>query len=291
VINRYYMTRPTFQTEWVEKGGILIVLAFFLGGLAGGLYLVSLLLGFYAGMVASFVIGAITSLFYLMHLGKPLRFWMVLLRPQTSWMSRGTIAVMAFLVFVALQLAPTIQVLAWLPWDMNSILLRVLAAASAIVLIAYKGFALAVMNAIPFWNSALTPMVFIVYSVLGGAAMALGMMLSLGGSQASLSSLVSIVNWFLIIAALVLVMYIWVSYSVSPVVRHSVMELLKGHMAIFFVGGAVIVGLAIPLAIAGLGLVSQVPAGLMIVSVVCQILGVFFVTYSILKAGAYAPTI
>ena len=33
MIERSYMVKPTFQREWVDGGGLFIVLAFFLGGL------------------------------------------------------------------------------------------------------------------------------------------------------------------------------------------------------------------------------------------------------------------
>ncbi len=75
---RDYMVKPTFQSDWVDKGGVLIVIAFFLGGIAGGLYLVSLMLNFWAGIVTSFILGAASGLGYLLHLSKPLRFWMVI---------------------------------------------------------------------------------------------------------------------------------------------------------------------------------------------------------------------
>ena len=58
MIERSYMVQPTFQREWVEGRGLLIALAFFLGGLGGGLYLVSLYFDFYAGIVAAFFVVA-----------------------------------------------------------------------------------------------------------------------------------------------------------------------------------------------------------------------------------------
>jgi formate-dependent nitrite reductase membrane component NrfD len=244
---RDYMIKPTFQTEWVEKGGLLIVIAFFLGGVAGGLYLVSLYLNFYAGMVTSLFLGAFSGLGYLLHLSKPLRFWMVLMRPGTSWMSRGTIALMAFLVFVALQLAPGLPFLSWLPWNASSIILRVLAAVSAVVLIAYKGFALGILNAIPFWNTAMMPVVFIVYAVLGASALSVGMLLLGGGHGILLAQAQTIVAITLVIAAMVVLLYVWISYNSGPSVKYSAVQLLKGHAAPFFVGGVLIAGLALPL--------------------------------------------
>jgi sulfite dehydrogenase (quinone) subunit SoeC len=69
-------TQFTFQTEWVEGRGFLLVLAFFLGGLGAGLYLLSMYLNFFAGMVTGFLIVAVgKGGAHFMFLGKPWRFW------------------------------------------------------------------------------------------------------------------------------------------------------------------------------------------------------------------------
>ena len=49
--------------------------------------------------------------FHLAYLGKPFRFWRMLLKPQTSWMARGFIFMLLFIVFGAVQLAYAL----WLP--------------------------------------------------------------------------------------------------------------------------------------------------------------------------------
>ena len=291
MIERGYMVRPTFQREWVEGRGLLIVLGFFLGGLGGGLYLVSLYFDFYAGIVTAFFILAVCSICFLLHLGKPWKFWLAFLRPQTSWISRGMMAIIGFLFFVFLQLAPTVPWLSWLPWTIHNGLIQALAIASAVVLIAYIGFVLGVINAIPFWNTALMPVLFTVYSLLGGAGLTLGLLLGTGSTAIELNMVKAIVNWLLVIAVVVLGIYLWISYHVNPVVKHSVIQLIKGRASLYFIGGVVILGMVIPLAVAVLGFLYQIPDALILFGVACELVGAFFLRYSILKVGVYAPTI
>jgi len=291
MIERSYMVQPTLQSEWVERRGILIVIAFFLGGLGGGLYLMSLFFDFYAGIVAAFFIVVVCSICFLFHLGRPWKFWLAFLRPHSSWISRGMIAIIGFLLFTALQLAPSVSWLAWLPWTVNNSLLQALAIISAIVLVAYIGFALGVISAIPFWNSALMPVLFAVYSLLGGAGLTLGLLLSTGSTTVELGMVKAVTNWLLVIAVVVLGVYLWVSTHINPVVRYSVTQLIRGRISPYFMGGAVLLGLAFPLTVAGLGLMYRIPDALVLVAVACELAGAFFLRYSILKAGAYAPTI
>ncbi len=49
------------------------------------------------------------------------------------------------------------------------------ASLGAVALIAYPGFMLATVRGITFWNSALIPLLFVVYALLGGAGLAMGM--------------------------------------------------------------------------------------------------------------------
>ena len=137
------MTEFTFQTEWVEKRGFFLVLAFFLGGLGSGLYLISLYIDFYAGLVTGFLIVLVgKSAAHIIYLGRPWRFWRGFLQPGTSWISRGLFTVALFLVFAALQLAPTLPLFNWLPWTADNLVIQILVVIAALALMAYTGFAL-----------------------------------------------------------------------------------------------------------------------------------------------------
>lgn len=286
-----YMAEFSFQREWVERRGFFLVLAFFLGGLGSGLYLVSLYFDFYAGLVTGFLIVAVgKSGAHLIYLGKPWRFWRGFLRPQTSWISRGLLAIALFLVFAALQLAPTVPQLSWLPWTADNLAIQTLAIIGAVAVMAYTGFALGVVNAIPAWNTALMPILFMAYSLLGGSGLALSIV-SASQSPIDSTALEMIATWLLIFAAMLMGIYLWVTYYTTTAGKRSVVELIKGKASIYFVVGVAVLGIVIPLCIAGYALINEVPRGVLLVGAICELVGGFSMRYSILKAGIYAPLI
>ncbi len=284
-----YMTKFTFQTEWVEKRGFFLVLAFFLGGLGSGLYLVSLYLDFYAGLVTGFLIVVVgKGATHMIYLGKPWRFWRGFLRPHTSWISRGLLAISLFAIAAALQLAPTLPQLYWLPWTADNLAIQIFAVIGAIALMAYTGFTLSAVKAIRSWNTSMMPVLFIVYSILGGTGLALGMLSGLN-STIDLASVETMVIWMLIIGAVLLGIYLWATYDTGPAGNRSVLELIRGRAAPYFLVGVVALGLVIPLCVAIFALVSEVPPVVVAVASACELVGGFSMRYSILKAGVYTP--
>ncbi|MDP2718592.1 MAG: NrfD/PsrC family molybdoenzyme membrane anchor subunit [Dehalococcoidia bacterium] len=291
MIDPTFMADFTFQREWVEKKGFLLVLAFFLGGLGGGLYLVSLYLDFYLpGMITGFLIVALgKSSTHLAYLGKPWRFWRGFLKPQNSWISRGLIAITLFVIFAFLQLLPAVA--PGLPWNSNNSLITVFVLIGGISLIAYTGFALGVVNAIPIWNTALMPALFIVYSLLGGAGLAAGILAASGGPASLLATTETLLRVLLVTAAILLVFYLWIGYYSTPGGKKSVLELLKGKVAPFFMFGVLLFGIIIPLVTAFYAYFFHVSPVWITTGVACELVGGFFVRYSILKAGIYAPLV
>ena len=124
-----WMLRSTYQQEWITQRGILLWLAMYAGGLGGGLYLVSLYFNSFIGMLVSLLIVAgLKGGFHFAYLGKPLRFWRIMFRPRTSWLTRGFIFVVLFVGFAAIQL----MLAHWLPGTVWEILFKVLAGLMAV---------------------------------------------------------------------------------------------------------------------------------------------------------------
>src|SRR5512139_1553640 len=97
MVTHEWMLKGNRQTEWIEKRGILLWLAFYTGGLGGGLYLVSLFFNNIWGMLLGWIIVAVLKgTFHILFLGKPTRFWRMVIHPQTSWLSRGLLFVLSF---------------------------------------------------------------------------------------------------------------------------------------------------------------------------------------------------
>jgi DMSO reductase anchor subunit len=100
-----FMVKYTSNTRWAEGSGALIAVAFFLGGISGGLYLMSLYFNSLLGMFIGWLLVLLVGIVDMAPLHKPLRFWRMLLRPNTSWIARGFIFIVFFIGCAALQLA------------------------------------------------------------------------------------------------------------------------------------------------------------------------------------------
>lgn len=282
-----WMIRYTRQTEWIDRRGLVLWIAFYAGGLGGGLYLVSLYFNSLWGMFLSWLIIAIVKGgAHLIYLGKPLRFWRIIFRPQTSWLARGLIFVLLFVVFAAIQLVFSY----WLPGTAGEIVFKVLAGITALAVTVYTGFILNTVKAVPFWNSALLPVLFVLCGVLGGFG--LSVVIALNGGHVEIVAAETGSRWLLIINALLIVIYLWAAANRETTGKQSVMEQIRGSVAPIFWIGIVILGIIIPLAIAFSSyFISEISAALLVTGVACEVAGGLALRYCVLKAGAYSPLI
>ena len=157
-----WMLQYTRQTEWIDRRGLILWIAFYTGGLGGGLYLVSLFFNSIWGMFIGWIIVAvIKGGAHLLYLGKPLRFWRAI-PPftrawRTSWITRGLFFTTLFIGFAFVQI-----VLAhFFPGTGWGIALKVITGTIALPVLVYSGFAMSYCRSVPLWNSALLPLVFI----------------------------------------------------------------------------------------------------------------------------------
>jgi len=282
-----WMVKYTPQTEWIERRGILMWLAEVFGGLGAGLYLVALYFNSLGGMLIGWLfIIVFKGGFHLAYLGKPLRFWRILLRPQTSWLARGFIFMGLFIVFGAIQLIFSY----WLPGTAGEVVFKVLAATTAFLVAVYTGFVMNYVNGIHLWNSALLPLLFVLTGVLDGFALV--MAVALFGGNIDVIAAEAASRILLITTAFLIAIYLWSATYMGPAGRQSVMELIRGSLAPVLWIGVVLCGIIVPVSIS----VSTYFAGeasypLLITAILSEMIGAFTLKYSILKAGMYAPLI
>jgi formate-dependent nitrite reductase membrane component NrfD len=282
-----WMINYTRQTEWIDRRGIFLWIAFYAGGLGGGLYLVSLYFNSLWGMFVSWlIIAVIKGGAHLIYLGKPLRFWRIVSRPNSSWLARGIIFVLAFVFLAAVQLALSF----WLPGTATEIVFKVLAGISALAVTVYTGFVLNTVKAVPFWNSTLLPLLFVLCGVLGGFG--LSVIIGLNGGNVNISVAEAGSRWLLIVNALLIVVYLWAAANRETTGKKSVMEQMRGNLAPVFWVGIVVLGIVIPLAIAFSSyFVGETSSALLVTGVACEVVGGLALRYCVLKAGAYKPLV
>jgi formate-dependent nitrite reductase membrane component NrfD len=282
-----WMINYTRQTEWIDRRGIFLWIAFYAGGLGGGLYLVSLFFNSLWGMFISWlIIAVIKGGTHLVYLGKPLRFWRIITRPQTSWLARGFIFVMLFVGFGAVQLILS----HWLPNTVAEIVFKVLAGTMAFAVAIYTGIILKNVKGVPFWNSLLLPLLFIVCGILGGFGLAV--VIALNGGDINLAAAETGSRWLLTANALLIAVYLWRAATRESIGKQSVLEQIRGHNAPVFWIGIVLLGIVIPLAIALSSYIAgEISSALLISGVVCEVIGGLALRYCVLKAGAYKPLV
>jgi DMSO reductase anchor subunit len=102
----------------------------------------------------------------LLHLGQPRRFLKAFSQWRTSWLSReavlATATLAAFTLFAAL----------WVLAGIHSRLLGVPAAALALATVIATAMIYAQMRSVPRWRSPLTPALFLLFALAGGALLA-----------------------------------------------------------------------------------------------------------------------
>jgi formate-dependent nitrite reductase membrane component NrfD len=280
-----FMVKYQQQKDWIDGRGNFIAFAFFLGGISGGLYLVSAYFDNLLGMFIAWLLAGCMGLSYMIHLTHPMRFWRMFFKPKTSWIARGFIFIMLFIGFTTLQLILS----QWVPSATTAITtLKVLAGIFAFAQSIYTGFAVSYVNAIKVWNSAIVPILFVTCGLSGGLAILLAVMMGQDSSQ--IATLENVIRVVLIAFAIIVGVYLWNATYSSTAARDAVVRLIGGALAPLFWIGVFLFGIAVPVVISVTTyFTGNAVEGLMIFAVVSEIIGGLALRFAILKAGVYAP--
>ncbi len=281
------MVKFTSQTEWIQRRGILLWLAFFLIELGAGLYLMSIILesnwGMLIGWLVALVLGGGCHLIFL---GKPLRFYRAVLRPQTSWISRGFIFISIFAVIGAAHLA----MIRWAP-DANLLPFEVIMGIVSFLVVVYGGLAMSYVRALPLWNTAIIPVLYTAASLWGGAGIVLGIMLVKD------EGIVDVEVWIrmlLIGFFVIILLYLWSTRYTSAAASESVRRLIRGDLTVPFYLGVVLIGMVLPAIVVGYSFsagVESTPTALFVAAIACEFIGDLTMRYCILKGGLYSSLI
>ena len=288
-----WMTDYTPQEEWIDRQGLLLWLAFFFTEIGAGLYVVSLFFKFWTGCLLGWLISAILGGgLHMLYLGRPKRAWRAILRPLKSELSRGLIIMILFLAVGAVHIAPSVPYLSGLPWQSDLLFFKVLLTVLGLFVMAHGFMTMNVVSAIPFWNSAVLPVLSLASGIWMGSQ--LGVFFSIAFSEGELLLPVELfARWSLFSYALLILFFLWNASHSSSASRNSLRVIVKGDLAWLFYLGLVLVGLIIPIAItlALLGAESGANQGLLMLRVVCAVLGDVALRYLVTKSGRYSPLI
>ncbi len=306
MVTHEWMVKPMAQTEWIEGKGLLVWIAEVFSALGSGLYLVSLFFSETAAKTAWWgaLFGWIMIVLFKLplhfaYLGKPLRFWKTF-PPfskawKTSWFARGIVFTVIFVVFGAIQLV----LLYLLAYDVVSggaydavyvvnWVFMILAGIFVVLTGIYCGFAMSYCKSVPFWNTGLLPIVFLLMGIADGLALIMGVGLVTG--EDVIGPAESVTRFMLIINALLIVAYLINANYQSTTAELSVKELTRGKLAWVFWPGIVALGIVIPFVISIVSwFAGEASAGLLVFAIVCHTIGAFSLKYGVLKVGIYRP--
>jgi formate-dependent nitrite reductase membrane component NrfD len=224
--------------------------------------------------------------FFLAHMGHPFRAFRAVLRPQSSWISRGVIFINTFGLVGAIHL-----LLVYFAPERDFLITKVIMALLCILVAIYAGMLMSYVRAIPLWNSGLLPVSYVVAGLWSGAEILLAIHLFSGAPVEQIETWIGIL---LPSFALILVLYLISINTASKIGKDSVKRIVAGDLAFHFYFGAIIVGLLFPIAVvlyswsAGIG---SVPASLLVLAIACGLVGDLTVRYCILKGALYSPVV
>jgi len=280
-----FMVKYQQQKDWIDGRGNFIAFAFFLGGIAGGLYMAAAYFDSLLGMFVAWLLSLLMGVSYMIHLSHPFRFWRMFMKPGTSWIARGFIFIMLFIGLTTIQLILS----QWVPEATGAITaLKVLAGIFAFAQSIYTGFAVSYVSAIKVWNSAIVPVLFVTCGLTGGLAILLAITMS--GDHAQLVMLENIIRVVLIALAIIIGVYLWNTTYSSTAAKDAVKRLVGGSLAPLFWIGVFLFGILIPIVISiTTYFAGEAPSGLLITAITSEIIGGLALRFAILKAGVYMP--
>jgi formate-dependent nitrite reductase membrane component NrfD len=298
MVTHEWMVKPMHQREWIEKRGILIWISEVFSSLGSGLFLVSLFMNSWWGLLIGWLIIMFLKLpIHVVYLGKPWRFYR-LFPPfsnawKTSWFARGVLFSLLFGVFAFIQIVAGQPFIAnWIGHSVADPIyytFGILGGIFALGVGVYGGLMMNYCRGIPFWNQGLLPVVFVLAGVADGLGLIMG--ISLAGGDASVT-VAEVASRFLLLANIFLIICYLISANYTSVVsRFSIKELIAGPESFAFWVVLIGIGLIVPATISVVNILQGADASsiLLITAIICHTLGAFALKYCVLKVGIYRP--
>jgi formate-dependent nitrite reductase membrane component NrfD len=256
-------------------------------GVGAATYLIAFLAGSASGGLAGLALVLLGTAALFAHLGHPMRSWRVVTEAGRAWMSRGALFTAGLLLFGTLAVFTRGN-------GFDRLILQALALLCTFVVVLYTGIMFSSISAVPFWNSPLLPILFLLHS-LTSAALLVVALLAQGGAGVAAHTRECGALVALLAASLALTWSFARTPSRSEAAQASVRLLMAGSLKLMFQSGALLVGLAAPLLLVLLAYVLRDAGGiagaLLILAVPLRLAGDVSLRYALLRAGVYSPVI
>jgi formate-dependent nitrite reductase membrane component NrfD len=256
-------------------------------GVGAATYLIAFLAGSRAGGLVGLVLVLIGAAALLAHLGHPRRSWRVITETGRTWMSRGAVFTAGLIILGS-------GALLFRGEGVDFVVMQALALLCTFVVVLYTGILFSSINAVPFWNTSLLPILFLLHS-LASAGLLVTALESWAGGGVAVHPRECGAVLALLAATLALTWTITGSTPRSEAAQESVRLLTSGRLKLLFQRGALLSGLALPLLLVLLAYVLRgVPllsGALLATAVALRLIGDVSFRYALLRAGVYTPVI
>jgi polysulfide reductase chain C len=236
------------------------------------------------GLIMGPLLAILGSLFLFMDLGRPLLSYLAPRRPGHSWISRGFLILTAFIIVGLIHWA--LWIWPWRviedgggTWWIFGALSGILAFLTAI----YTGLLLGA-SPIPFWNTPILPVLFLVSCVSTGiAAIVLTTVhiLGLNIHPEETFFLLQTDGFIIVLEIILLALYLY-GMNLETAAKTSVSTIIRGRLAGSFWIGLVGIGLFVPLISEWTGSWTLLPA-------VCTLVGGYLLRSIVVSSGVKIP--
>ena len=274
------------QSSW----GRLVALYMFLGGTGAGIYTAGFILGFTSDLkqlaVTGMVLGPIAVILglicRLLEAGSPLQSYRLFQGLPTSWMSRGGLTQILFVVFGLGYALPGFWLSGWLSSGAG-MTLGSIALVLALALATYHGIVLTESKRIPLWSSSVLPLLSFFTSLCTGLGLLLLISMAYSDAQvAKVAGILGIAGIAFVVGELISVWSLMTTRS-SAIYMESIRR-LKTPIIVSVICLFLAFLLLLSLVISGVTYLWSSP-----ISGVLLLAGGFIIRYSILKGGYYIP--
>jgi polysulfide reductase chain C len=210
----------------------------------------------------------------------------MIMRPSSSWISRGLWAIMIFLPTAALYLAGAYG--AWSTRGAFGIIMLVISVIAMGGIFLYKGFVYAVSRAVPLWHSPLLPVSYIAIGVRGGAAAGLIALAFVAGPAGHL-----VQTWWIAATCATIFLFLLelaMGQHDSTIAR-SLGLLVRGDLARLFYIAVVALGIIVPAALVIGSYATSIGAAGMVIAGILSLCGDLAYKYCMNTAGTYVPLV
>ncbi len=275
-----WMINPTRQRQWIDKQGIFLWLAFFFSEIGAGLYFVSLFYSYKPGLILGWLVTLVLGgLIHVAYLGNPFRAWRMIMKPNTSELSRGIWIIGVFAALGLLQMVTS---------GGFNIVFNVVMGILCLLIISHGFATMNVIRALPAWSSNMVLPFSIISGVWVGQQI-LQLMFGFGGQAELVSGMEVWAEAFYFVYVLCMILYVWGTWHANEIGVASIKMMVSDDFKQITLIGVVGLAIVLPLILTLIMWGGDTNGFLIFLRLVSVFAGDLAVRYIVMKSAVYKP--